>query len=171
MICVSWSLHAAEIEPVEAHITVEEGDVLLAAEFSINLGERLEDALTRGVALAFKLECVVERPRDYWLSEHIAAYAQTYRLSYSSLTRQYRLSIGSLHQNFATLADAVRAMGRISGLPITDADRLRPATRYAASLRLALDSSQLPKPFQLDALTSNAWKVEAKTRRWSFTTP
>lgn len=171
---LSLPAQAAQIEPLGARITLDEGEVLLGAEFAVDLGSRLEEALQRGITLTFKLECVLERPRDYWLSEHILTYTQNYRLSYSSLTRQYRLSIGALHQNFATLPDALRIMSKIGSLPLAEPAqqaRLLPATRYDASLRLSLDNSQLPKPFQLDALTSNAWKIESKTRRWSFTTP
>lgn len=164
-------VRAALIEPLDARISLDEDEVLLAAAFDIDLGARLEDALTRGVTLGFRLECVIERPREYWFPEHIAAYAQNYRLGYSSLTRQYRLSIGSLHQSFATLPDALRALGRVGALPVAERTLLRPATRYDAAVRLTLDASQLPKPFQLDALTSNAWKVESHTRRWSFSTP
>ncbi|MBK6636553.1 MAG: DUF4390 domain-containing protein [Rhodocyclaceae bacterium] len=162
---------AALIEPTEAQLTLDESDGLLAAAFAIDLGSRLEDALTRGITLSFKLECVIERPRDYWVDEHISSYAQSYRLSYSGLTRQYRITIGSLHQNFASLPDALRLLGRASALPVIERSKLLPATRYEAAVRLTLDASQLPKPFQLDALTSNAWKVESKTRRWSFQTP
>ncbi len=162
---------ANDIEPLEAHISVDDEDVSLSAEFAINLGNRLEDALQRGIPLSFKLECVIERPREYWLSEHVTTYSQTYRLSYSSLTRQYRLAIGSLHQSFTALPDALRVLGRLNNLGIAERSVLRPATRYTAALRLSLDSSQLPKPFQLDALTSNAWKIDAKTKRWEFSSP
>jgi hypothetical protein len=163
--------HAAQIEPLEARITLDDGEVLLNADFTIDLSSRLEDALSRGVTLSFKLECLIERPRDYWVSEHTATYTQNYRLTYSSLTRQYRLSIGNFHHNFATLTEAVRIMSRLSNLPIAETSLLRPATPYDISLRLSLDSSALPKPFQLDALTSNAWKLDAKTKRWRFNTP
>lgn len=162
---------ANEIEPQDARLTLEEEDVVLYAEFTINLGSRLEDALQRGIPLSFKLECVIERPREYWVSEHIASYAQNYRLSYSGLTRQYRLAIGSLHQSFSSLNDALRVLGRANAITVAERTQLRPATRFDAAVRLSLDASQLPKPFQLDALTSNAWKVDAKTKRWSFSTP
>lgn len=162
---------AALIEPTEAQITFEDDDVLLASAFAIDLGPRLDDALTHGIGLSFKLECVIERPRDYWVAEHIASYSLSYRLTYSSLTRQYRVAIGNLQQSFATLPDALRIIGRSSALAIAERGKLQPATRYSAAVRLTLDASQLPKPFQLDALTSNAWKVESTTRRWNFQTP
>lgn len=171
VLITSLTATAALIEPTEAQLTLDDDDALLAAAFTIDLGSRLEDALTRGITLSFKLECVIERPRDYWVAEHIASYAQSYRLSYSSLTRQYRVSIGSLHQNFAALPEALKVLGRASALPVAERSKLLPATRYEAAVRLTLDASQLPKPFQLDALTSNAWKVESKTRRWNFQTP
>ena len=162
---------ASSIEPTTALISFDEDGGSLAAEFSINLGPRLEDALLHGVSLSFKLEFILERPRKYWVSEHITSVARNYRLSYSALTRQYRLGYGGLQQSFATLDDALRSISRVSALPVVDRGTLRAATAYDAAVRLSLDRSQLPKPFQLEMLTSAEWQVDATTRSWRFTSP
>jgi hypothetical protein len=38
-------------------------------------------------------------------------------------------------------------------------------------VRLALDRSQLPKPFQVDAIVDRDLQVEAKVLRWQLTAP
>jgi hypothetical protein len=162
---------AGSIEPTAASLSFDEDGVALAADFSINLGSRLEDALLHGIALVFKLEFVLERPRKYWVSEHIMTQTRSYRLTYSSLTRQYRINYGSLQQNFASIEDAIRSLGRVVALPIEERNVLRPGTTYEAAVRLSLDRSQLPKPFQIDALTNGEWQVDATTRNWKVTTP
>jgi hypothetical protein len=53
-------------------------------------------------------------------------------------------------------------------VPITDKSGLKAGETYQAAIRLSLDRSQLPKPFQIDAITDKAWQVEAKTLRWTF---
>lgn len=171
LLAAATLVRASSIEATAAVINFDEEGGSLAAEFSVNLGPRLEDALLHGVSLSFKLEFILERPRKYWVSEHIASVSRSYRLSYSALTRQYRLGYGGLQQNFATLDEALRSISRVSALPVVERGVLRPATAYDAAVRLSLDRSQLPKPFQLEILTSAEWQVDALTRSWRFTSP
>jgi len=159
---------AGSIEPKQAQLTPGDEGYTLSADFAVDLGSRLEEAVTRGLPLYFNLEFVLERHRKYWVNEHIATRTLGYRLAYSSLTRQYRLSTGSLHQNFASLGEALRVIGRIAALPVTEKNALKPGDTYEAAVRLSLDRTQLPKPFQVDALTDREWHVEAPTYRWQF---
>jgi hypothetical protein len=162
---------AGSIEPKRAALTPGDDGYTLSAEFSLDLGNRLEDAVARGVPLYFNLEFVLERSRKYWVNEHVTSRSLTYRLSFSSLTRQYRLSTGNLHQNFGSLEEALRVVGRIAALPVLEKDALKNGESYEAAVRLALDRNQLPKPFQVDAITDRALQVEAKVLRWQFVAP
>lgn len=162
---------AGSIEPKHAALTPGEDGYTLSAEFTLELGNRLEDAVARGVPLYFNLEFVLERSRKYWVNEHVTTRSLGYRLAYSSLTRQYRLTTGNLHQNFGSLAEALRVVGRIAALPVVDKDAIKAGESYEAAVRLALDRSQLPKPFQVDAITDRALQVDAKVLRWQFVAP
>lgn len=162
---------AGSIEAQRAALTPGEDGYTLSAEFKLDLGNRLEDAVARGVPLYFNLEFVLERSRKYWVNEHILTRSLSYRLSYSSLTRQYRLTTGSLHQNFGSLEEALRVVGRVASLPVLEKDALKAGESYLAAVRLALDRSQLPKPFQVDAIVDRELQVEAKALRWQFTAP
>ncbi len=171
LLLAALAAQAGSIEPTRAALSPGDEAYTLSAEFAIDLGSRLEDAVARGVPLYFNLEFILERNRKYWVNEHIVARSLGYRLAYSSLTRQYRLTTGSLHQNFSSLADALRVVGRIAALPVADKDALKSGESYEAAVRLALDRSQLPKPFQVDAITDKGLQVEAKVLRWQFTAP
>ncbi|MBI5861920.1 MAG: DUF4390 domain-containing protein [Rhodocyclales bacterium] len=162
---------AGSIEPRHATLSAGDEHYALAAEFTINLGPRLEEAVTRGVPLNFNLEFTLDRPRKYWVDEHIATRNLAYRLTYHSLTRQYRLSTGSLYQNFDSLREALRVMSHIGALPVVEKTALKPGETYTAALRLTLDRSQLPKLFQIDAFTDRDWQVEGGTLRWQFVAP
>jgi hypothetical protein len=102
---------AAEIEVRRAELSAGEESWLLDAEFGIDLGQRLEEVVARGVALYFVAEFELTKGRWYWVDEHVAGRKQTWRLSYNALTRQYRLSSGALHQSFASLDEALRRAG------------------------------------------------------------
>lgn len=163
---VAW---AGRVEPSSASLTAGEDAYVLSADFDIDLGSHFEDAVSRGVPLYFVLELEITRNRWYWPSEHIAGRSLNYRLAYIPLTRQYRLSSGgTLHQNFATLAEALRVMGRVAALPVADKNALKIGETYQVALRLALDRQQLPKPLQVDAIANKDWQIEAKVLRWQF---
>ena len=162
-----WA-QAGRIDPLEASIAAGDDAYLLSAQFQVELGSHLEEAVSRGVPLYFLMEFDLTRNRWYWSNEHIAGKTIAYRLAYNALTRQYRLSNGGLHQNFATLEEALRVLARIGSLPIADKGALKMGEAYQAALRLSLDRQQLPKPFQVDAIANRDWQVESGTLRWQF---
>jgi Domain of unknown function (DUF4390) len=162
---------ASGIEPLRASLTQGEDEYTLSAQFSVDLGQHLQEAVTRGVTLTFNLEFELTRPRWYWLDEHIAGVFITSRLSYNALTRQYRLAVGGLHQNFDSFNEALQVLGHVAALPVADKSALKPGKTYDAALRLSLDKTQLPKPFQVDAIANSDWNVEAKVLRWHYTAP
>jgi Domain of unknown function (DUF4390) len=41
--------------------------------------------------------------------------------------------------------------------------------RYDAAVRLRLDGNLLPKPFQVNALTSSDWSLQSEWYHWTFT--
>ena len=165
-----WA-QAGRIEPLEASLAVGDEGYLLSAQFQIELGSHLEEAVSRGVPLYFLMEFDLTRSRWYWSNEHVAGRTINYRLAYNALTRQYRLSNGGLHQNFASLGEALRVMGRVASLPVADKGQLKANEAYHAAVRLSLDRQQLPKPFQVDAITDRGLQVETRALRWQFVAP
>ncbi|MCC7082698.1 MAG: DUF4390 domain-containing protein [Burkholderiales bacterium] len=160
---------ADNIEVRNAAITLGEDGYVLDADFDIALTPTLEDILGKGVPLNFLLEVEIIRPRWYWFNDKVAASAQQYKLSYNSLTRQYRVSLGTLFQNFGTLDEAVRFFSSVRNLPVADKSALQPGTVYQAAVRMRLDVSQLPKPFQITALGSREWNLSSDWHRFALT--
>lgn len=172
-VCLAFGLwaglvQAGSIVPESAAFVPDEQGQALTVKFSIELGPRLEEAVGRGVPLSFRFEFDLKRKRRYWVDEHIAGRVLEYRLGYHALTRQYRLSLGSLHQNFASLDEALQALSRVVRLHVIDRDVLIAGDTYLAAVRLSMDHNQLPKPLQVDAIADSDWRVEAKTLRWEF---
>ena len=153
------------------HAALVAGDegYYLEADFEIALNTTLEDALNKGVPLYFLLEFEVIRPRWYWLNEKVLNTQQQYRLSYNALTRQYRLGVGSLFQNFGALPEALDFLSRVRRRQVLEMNVLGKGNSYTAGVRMRLDVSQLPKPFQLNALASREWNFGSDWYRWSVT--
>ena len=140
----------------------------LAADFGLTLPARLEEAVNRGVMLHFVVEFELIRPRWYWFDESVASATLTYRLSYHALTRQYRLALSGIAQSFPELSDALGVMSRVRGWRVLEPDQARSGSQYEAQVRLRLDTAQLPKPFQVNALTNREWTLSSEWKRFRF---
>ncbi|MBL8446065.1 MAG: DUF4390 domain-containing protein [Zoogloeaceae bacterium] len=159
---------AAEGAVRHAEIQSSEEGYVVNADFDLALTNRLEEALRRGVSLYFVAELEITRHRWYWLDEDVVRQRLDYRLSYQAITRAYRLSIGSLHQNFDSLAAAFQTMLRIRNWNVAERGELRPGETYDAALKMVLDTTQLPKPFQVTAFSSRDWNLGTDWYRWTF---
>ncbi len=161
-------VQAAELVRIgAAGVRVESASLEADAEVELQLNPTLEQALQRGIPLHFELRLEVTRPRWYWLDEEVLVARREYRLAYHALTRQYRLSSGSLHINHGSLADALRSIARVRNWNVGEAALLTPGQRYRASLSLRLDRARLPQPFQIDAFGSGEWSIEGG-QTWEF---
>jgi hypothetical protein len=165
---VALGAAAEEIEVSDARLVAAEDGIVLSADFEFDLTSRLEDALAKGVPLYFVVEFEIYRPRWYWLDERIGAASRSTRLSFHALTRTYRLTTGALHQSFATLDEALRTLSRVRGWPVLPKGALTPETVYVAYCRMRLDTTQLPKPFQVSALANREWTLASHWKRWEL---
>jgi hypothetical protein len=157
------------IEVRRATVTVAEDHYLLEADIDIVLSAPLEDALHKGIALYFLLEFEMVRSRWYWFNDKAVSRQQQYRLQYNALTRQYRIGIGGFYQNFPTLAEALQVLSKVRRREDIEPGTLSKGTSYTAGLRLRLDTSQLPKPFNLNALGSREWNLGSDWAHWTVT--
>ena len=163
-----------EVHKAEAHFA--DDSYQLSANFDIRFNFVIEQALEQGVPLYFISEFTLTHPRWYWLDETVVQNEQTIKLSYNSLTRQYRITRGALFQNFASLDDALHIIAHQSAEPIPvsllksggyiSEKLLRKNNNYVAAVRMRLDVTQLPKPLQVNALTGNDWNLDSDWYRW-----
>lgn len=165
----SATVCAAGIDTIDATLLANEDGYELNANFSIDLPPVLEEAVNRGVTLHFIAEFELLRPRWYWFDERTARRSQTWRLSYHALTRQYRLTAGALHQNFASLADALSVLARIRRWQVIERKDVALGESYQAGVRLRLDLTQMPKPFQISALANRDWDLASPPIAFGFT--
>ena len=158
---------AEGITPVSASVLPGPDGYRLDAEFDIQFSPRLEEAVNRGVALHFVVEFELSKPRWYWFNEKPVHLSQTYKITYTPLLRQYRLSSGAAYQNFNHFDEVVGALSRVRGWPVAEGGALRKQDEYEAAIRMRLDTTQLPKPFQLNAVASDDWNLASDWYRWT----
>lgn len=159
------TVYADGIDVNKAEMRLTEDGYQLAAEFDVNFSYPVQQALSLGVPLYFVGEFSLTRSRWYWLDEQVFQSEQTIKLSYNVLTRQYRISRGSLFQNFASLDEMIRILDRQNSAYIP-ADSMKKDGSYIAAVRLRLDTKQLPKLMQVNVLTSKDWDFDSGWYRW-----
>ena len=166
----TWAVQAAGIEARKASIVAQEDGWYADADFEIDFNSTLADAVQRGVALYFVAEIEIKRPRWYWLDERVLSAQRPVRLSYNALTSQYRVVVGDgpLAQRFDDVSSAVAAMSRVRNWRLGDRGALHAGKQYAAQVRLRLDTNQLPKPFQLNAITDRDWALASDWLKFDF---
>ena len=71
-----------------------------------------------------------------------------------------------MQQYFNSLEEALASLSRWRGVSVMLAEALRKGKYYRASVRLRLDVSQLPKPLQLNAVTSREWNLTSPIHVW-----
>ena len=143
------------------------GGVVLNATFEFEMPQTLEEAVVKGIAIYFNIEFELFRKRWYWLDRKVSESTLTYRLSYSPLTRQYRLARGGLSQPFDSLEEALNLLKSVRHWKVIESGMLVPRDPYEAQVRMRLDVTQLPKPFQVNAITSREWNLASDWRELS----
>ena len=170
LLLIASALRAQEI-PLRAELlATEENGYVLSADFPVQLSDKLDSVLSKGVPLYFIVEFETTRSRWYWFAERIATKRLEMRLAFHAITRTYRLSIGSQHQSFNSLYDALRAMGTVRGWHVINPGSLEPLSKYDVGVRVYLDTVQLPTPFQLSATINPEWTLASAWQRWGIAT-
>lgn len=153
------SVRSAELEVRDD----PEPGLYLNAQFAFEPTPAIEDAVRRGIAVYFSIDFELVRTRWYWFSRTLASATLVYRLSYSPLTRQFRLSKdprpGALAQPFDTLDEALAALRTVRGWKVASRAVADSRDHLLPRVRLRLDTTMLPKPFQLDSLTKSDWAL------------
>ena len=157
---------AEEIEVRDVALrSVEEG-LVLDADFAFELTPRLAEVVANGVPLYFRVDFELTRTRWYWFDETTATRRLDLRLSYHALSKQYRVSTGLLQQSFPTLEEALNVLMRVRNWLVVDRNVRLTEREYDAGVRMRLETTLLPKPFQLSALTGRELQLESAWKRF-----
>lgn len=164
----STTVSAEGIKIKSFELERSDNDWLLSATFQIELSPGLEDAVQKGVVLYFQTEFDLTRSRWYWFDEKPALVQRQTRLSYQPLTHQYRIASEGFTFSAKSMSEALQAVGSIGGWRVMENSQLDPGKSYTASMRMNLDLSKLPKPFQVNALNNRDWNVSSDWYRFPF---
>ena len=156
-----------DVSRAEARIT-DGGQLSASSRFQTELPDQLKQALRRGVPLNFTLGWQLSAPTvasyrfkfDQLIGDDSNIY---YKLTFHPLTNRYRVTVGAFSTDYDTLDAALRAIGAVANWKVLHKGTLSgtEARETKAEIRLLLSTSKLPKPFQINALTSKNWHLDS----------
>jgi hypothetical protein len=139
-------LRAQGVELTALNVARAESGLEIEFAAHVRLPRAVEDALRRGVPVWFTAEAQLLRRRWYWRDERVARVSRQWRIAYQPLTNNWRVALGGLNQNFASLPEALAAASRSAGWKLAEAGQLDADARYYVEFSYRLDTSQLPAP-------------------------
>ncbi|WP_297324732.1 DUF4390 domain-containing protein [Nitrosomonas sp.] len=143
----------------------------ISVDSEIVLNATLEQALEKGIVLYFVTKFSLVDSRWYWLNDEIVRGKLRVGLRYYALTRQYHLNYPAISQSFNTLEEALQALGQLHNYSLIVKSELKQDVDYIASLRIWLDLTRMPKPFQVEALGSSRWNLSSDKLEWRMKLP
>jgi Domain of unknown function (DUF4390) len=125
----------------------------------VSLPKTVEDALRSGVPIYFVAEARLQRSRWYWRDERIARVQRSWRIAYQPLTGFWRVGLGGLNQNHASLEEAIAAASSSAGWKLADLAQLDGEKDLYVEFSYRLDTTQLPGPMQFGLGGQANWTV------------
>jgi len=141
---------------------------VLDATLALELSPALEQLVVKGVTLQFVTEFQLNKSRWYWFDAKTVEVQRVSKISYQALTNQYRVTLGNFSLTAANLKQALAAVRTIEDWTVIEASAIDPNQTYQAAVRMWLDTNQLAKPFQVNAINSRSWNLQSEWQRFEF---
>ena len=78
------------------------------------------------------------------------------------------MTLGNFSLTAANLKQALAAVRTIEDWTVIEASAIDPNQTYQAAVRMRLDTNQLAKPFQVNAINSRSWNLQSEWQRFEF---
>ncbi|MBV6425052.1 MAG: hypothetical protein NAOJABEB_02866 [Steroidobacteraceae bacterium] len=154
-----------------AYVNVDHGVFKLHAHVQYPESDDIRAALDDGVTLMFDIEVVIARERRYWFDASIVSVARRRELSYHTVSNRYvvRDSTGDAPQeSYATLHEALEAIGTVDDWPVLVEPQLEPDARYRVSVRASVRRGRLPDTLRVLMFWTDSWHRTSEWYSWSL---
>lgn len=159
----SGSEQVVRVDPV-----VREGELYIDADVQFDVSPELRTAAQKGVPIYFTADLKITTQRWWWFDKSVVDEQMSWRIVYNALTRQWRVGTGELSIPVASLDDALSFVSNIRGWAVARTSDLDTDEQYNGRIRVRLDTSRLPRPFQIDAYNSSAWALATPWKDFQF---
>jgi hypothetical protein len=174
---VLWSPTTARAETLAgtpevraAFVSLVSGVYQLNAEIGYSANDETAAALRDGVKLSYDIEVSVTQGRRFWLDAQVVAVNLNRELSYHSVSERFVVSDPLNEgdpQSFASLAEALQAIGRVKDWPILVAAQV-PAEECSVNLRSSVRRGRLTGSLRVLMFWSDDWLLRSEWYSWSL---
>ena len=165
------------LEVSSAYAQPENGVYNLFAHITYPVNDDIRAALKDGLTLTFDLDVVVSRERRLWMDETVAEYTLKRELNYHAVSDRYvtrdvdnrtGLGNGSEQHSYATLEEALEALGTVEAWPFLLQQQLSASRTYRVSLRAGVRRGRLPDTLRVLLFWTDDWHRESEWFSWSL---
>ena len=162
-LATSTGAYVERVDPV-----VRDNQLYIDADVQFEVSPELRNAAQKGIPIYFTAELEIVSERWWWFDNVLADKQLTWRIVYNVLTRQWRVGTGELTLPEASFDDALSFVRNIRSWAVADVADLDADKEYSGRIRVRLDTSKLPRPFQIDAYNSSAWSLATPWKDFLF---
>ncbi|MFM7396551.1 MAG: DUF4390 domain-containing protein [Gammaproteobacteria bacterium] len=173
-----WQWPEARADPLEGTLEVQSAFVsVVGGVYQLNVrtrypsSEEAAGALRDGVSLSYEVDVEVSRERRYWTNENIVALQLKRELSYHLVSERYVVRDPLLEgeqKSYATLDEALAALGSIESWPILVASQVAEPGTYLVSVRAGVRRGRLTDALRALMFWSDDWQRESEWYSWSL---
>jgi uncharacterized protein DUF4390 len=161
------------LEVRSAYVNIEQGVFQLFARVQYPVNDDIRAALKDGLKLTFELDVVVSRERRFWMDADVFNYTLKRELMYHAVsdryvTRELDSRSPDPQHSYATLEEALDALGTVDAFPILVASQLAPNREYRVSLRAGVRRGQLADTLRVLLFWTDDWHRESEWFSWSL---
>jgi len=165
------------LEVSSAYAQPENGVYNLFARIAYPVNDDIRAALKDGLTLTFDLDVVVSRERRLWMDETVAEYTLKRELNYHAVSDRYvardvdnrtGLGNGSEQHSYATLEEALEALGTVDAWPFLLQQQVSASRTYRVSLRAGVRRGRLPDTLRVLLFWTDDWHRESEWFSWSL---
>jgi hypothetical protein len=161
------------LEVSRAYATIDQGVFQLFARVVYPVNDDIRAALKDGLTLTFDLDVVVSRERRFWMDETVREVSLKRELTYHAVsdryvTRDVDPPNGTEQRSFATLEEALEALGTVEAWPFLLSNQLTGTRQYRVSLRAGVRRGRLPDTLRVLLFWTDDWHRESEWFSWSL---
>src|SRR4030095_3266758 len=161
------------LEVRSAYATPENGVYQLFARIVYPVNDDIRAALKDGLTLTFDLDVIVSRERRFWMDETVAEYTLKRELNYHAvsdryLTREIGTNGSGDQHSYATLEEALEALGTVEAWPFLLAPQMSANRQYRVNLRAGVRRGRLPHTLRVLLFWTDDCHREAECFSWSL---
>ncbi|MEM7303951.1 MAG: DUF4390 domain-containing protein [Pseudomonadota bacterium] len=164
---ISADLYASSgINVDDVSVKVAERIVTVDCDFTYEVDNNVESALSNGVEIAFVVDVELVEENIYWLNRNVGSFSYVFFLKYHALSQQFILRDHNSEQSFPDLYSAFYFQSRIQDIEIANVDSLDLDQKYFIKARARLASEMLPLPLRIKSYFSSEWRPTSGWTIW-----